>query len=557
MGERTWPNLLSALLRAEELVGAGHRLGHGRDHGGRAPPRCRSPASRWRCGPRVRRRPSWPAWSTRCWPTPRRCSCPRTIAPRRRRRGRHRRRPGPHGQHLHHGRDRRRRRPASGWSSTATGPPPRRAARPTCWSTSASRWTWVPTGVARTVDRGRHRVLLRGPLPPRHAARGGPAARAGRTHRFNFLGPLTNPARPRAAAVGCFDLRMAPVMAEVFARRGDSALVMRGEDGLDEFTTAAPDPRLGGPGRRGRRRPWWTPPTSACPAATPGDLRGGDVAFNAEVARRMFAGETGPVRDAVLLNAAAAFAAHGGFAGDFTDDDAGRHRAGRRGGRLGRGNGAAGPLGGSGASRRRQPSARAEAMSICDFANAVPTRRCASTATSGRAWQRRNDIRVIPPSGEEEPPVREREMHCAKCQGEMIFEVPPCEDGHDDCPELVCTGCGAPSSSPRSRCVSGCDPRAPGWRPSSAAPPDRATAHREERERPRPVPGRGLSHVVTGISGRPSGGCRSSTRRAGRTAPKITSDQAEGDQPPHPEHQAEAGDRGRPARGRTASSCPG
>ena len=54
---------------------------------------------------------------------------------------------------------------------------------------------------------------------------------------FNFLGPLTNPARPPAGAIGCADPVMAPVMAEVFADRGDSVLVMRGEDGLDEFTT--------------------------------------------------------------------------------------------------------------------------------------------------------------------------------------------------------------------------------------------------------------------------------------------------------------------------------
>jgi hypothetical protein len=39
--------------------------------------------------------------------------------------------------------------------------------------------------------------------------------------------------------------------------------------------------------------------------------------------------------------------------------------------------------------------------------------------------------------------VRERELRCAACEGEMVFEVPPCADGHDDCPELVCTGCGA------------------------------------------------------------------------------------------------------------------
>ncbi len=38
--------------------------------------------------------------------------------------------------------------------------------------------------------------------------------------------------------------------------------------------------------------------------------------------------------------------------------------------------------------------------------------------------------------------MREREMHCARCQAQMRFEIPPCEDGHDDCPELVCSGCG-------------------------------------------------------------------------------------------------------------------
>src|ERR687884_394118 len=55
---------------------------------------------------------------------------------------------------------------------------------------------------------------------------------------FNFLGPLTNPARPVAAAIGCADARMAPVMAEVLAARGTRALVFRGDDGLDELTTA-------------------------------------------------------------------------------------------------------------------------------------------------------------------------------------------------------------------------------------------------------------------------------------------------------------------------------
>jgi hypothetical protein len=58
-------------------------------------------------------------------------------------------------------------------------------------------------------------------------------------------------------------------------------------------------------------------------------------------------------------------------------------------------------------------------------------------------WQRPNLNRVIPPSDEEEPPVPERELRCVICDGEMLFEVPPCPDGHDECPELVCTRCGA------------------------------------------------------------------------------------------------------------------
>src|SRR4029077_1368472 len=55
---------------------------------------------------------------------------------------------------------------------------------------------------------------------------------------FNFLGPLTNPARPTAQAVGCSDARMLPLMAGVLARRGTRAKLFRGEDGLDELTTS-------------------------------------------------------------------------------------------------------------------------------------------------------------------------------------------------------------------------------------------------------------------------------------------------------------------------------
>jgi anthranilate phosphoribosyltransferase len=126
---------------------------------------------------------------------------------------------------------------------------------------------------------------------------------------FNILGPLANPTRPAAQAVGCADPRMAPVMAGVFAARGVDAWVFRGDDGLDELTTTTTssvwtvhDGEVG--------------TTTVDPAAlglapsTTDALRGGDATHNAEVVRRLLAGETGAVRDAVLLNAGAALAVY-------------------------------------------------------------------------------------------------------------------------------------------------------------------------------------------------------------------------------------------------------
>jgi len=135
---------------------------------------------------------------------------------------------------------------------------------------------------------------------------------------FNFLGPLTNPAQPRSAAVGCADARMARVLADVFARRGDSVLVIRGEDGLDEFTTTAPT-RLWVAAGGGVRETVVDAANLGIPRSKPGDLRGGDATFNGGVARRVLAGQTGPVQDAVVINAAAALAAH---AGPGHDDNA-------------------------------------------------------------------------------------------------------------------------------------------------------------------------------------------------------------------------------------------
>ncbi|MBQ1087852.1 anthranilate phosphoribosyltransferase [Streptomyces sp. B93] len=125
---------------------------------------------------------------------------------------------------------------------------------------------------------------------------------------FNFLGPLTNPAKVRAQAVGVASLRMAPIMAGVLAERGNSSLVFRGDDGLDELTTTSTS-RVWVV-RDGKVTEETFDPADVGIERVPVEaLRGADASYNAEVARRLLEGERGPVRDAVLLNSAAALAA--------------------------------------------------------------------------------------------------------------------------------------------------------------------------------------------------------------------------------------------------------
>jgi anthranilate phosphoribosyltransferase len=127
---------------------------------------------------------------------------------------------------------------------------------------------------------------------------------------FNFLGPLTNPARPQAQAIGCADARMAPIMAGVLAGRGTDALVFRGDDGLDELTTTTTSSVWVVDGASGVVQEQTLDPTQLGLATSrPEDLRGDDATYNADVFRRVLAGAKGPVRDAVLLNAGAGLAA--------------------------------------------------------------------------------------------------------------------------------------------------------------------------------------------------------------------------------------------------------
>jgi anthranilate phosphoribosyltransferase len=131
---------------------------------------------------------------------------------------------------------------------------------------------------------------------------------------FNVLGPLANPARPKAAAIGVANERMHLVMAQVLADRGVEGFVFRGDDGLDEITLATSTSVLTiGNGEISSDRidakdfGLANAPISA--------LVGGDAAENARITKAIFAGEKGAPRDAVLLNAAAAIAA---FDGDLS-----------------------------------------------------------------------------------------------------------------------------------------------------------------------------------------------------------------------------------------------
>lgn len=131
---------------------------------------------------------------------------------------------------------------------------------------------------------------------------------------FNVLGPITNPARPRASAVGVADLAMAPTVAGVFASRGTSALVFRGHDGLDELTVGAPSDVWEVRGGAVARHELDPSVLLGIPRFGADALRGGTAEENAQVARDLYAGSgIDAVREAVLLNAAAGILAFDGI----------------------------------------------------------------------------------------------------------------------------------------------------------------------------------------------------------------------------------------------------
>lgn len=169
--------------------------------------------------------------------------------------------------------------------------------------------------VARLASEVRITFCFAGAFHPSMRHAGATRRDLGIATAFNFLGPLTNPAQPQSSAIGVADARMAGLIAGVLAARGRSALVFRGEhDGLDEVAAT------------GATRFWevrdgdvreevveWA--AVGVPPVTVEQLRGGAAEQNADVVRALVAGEHGPVRDTVVLNAAAALVADGTLPG--------------------------------------------------------------------------------------------------------------------------------------------------------------------------------------------------------------------------------------------------
>ncbi|GGH40239.1 anthranilate phosphoribosyltransferase [Microbacterium album] len=166
-----------------------------------------------------------------------------------------------------------------------------------------------PEAVAGVLDRAGITFAWAAAFHPGFRHAGTVRAELGVPTVFNYLGPLVNPARAEANAVGVARLEAVPLITGVFRTRGATALVFRGEDGLDELTTT------------GYSRIWEIsrgdvhefdihPRDVGLPTAHLEDLLGGDPEHNAGVLRRTLEGETGAVRDIVLLNAAAGIVAY-------------------------------------------------------------------------------------------------------------------------------------------------------------------------------------------------------------------------------------------------------
>lgn len=137
---------------------------------------------------------------------------------------------------------------------------------------------------------------------------------------FNIIGPLANPAKPKAQIVGVPNAEIGDLIAQVLANRGTSALVILGDDGLDEFSIHAPNQIwVVSEGKVSKTKV--TPAEVGIPVHAKDVLDGGDAAFNADIVHRVFEMDTSEkiagIIDAVAINAACAMSAVEGVAGTY------------------------------------------------------------------------------------------------------------------------------------------------------------------------------------------------------------------------------------------------
>jgi anthranilate phosphoribosyltransferase len=130
---------------------------------------------------------------------------------------------------------------------------------------------------------------------------------------FNILGPLSNPAKPVAAAIGVARSELLPLISKVIATQGKEGFVFRGDDGLDEVSLSTTTTVLQVHGGEIVETNF-DPLDIGVPRSEIHELLGGDAQFNGKITKDIFAGKAGAPRDAVTLNAAFAIAA---FKADF------------------------------------------------------------------------------------------------------------------------------------------------------------------------------------------------------------------------------------------------
>src|SRR6478735_8392864 len=169
--------------------------------------------------------------------------------------------------------------------------------------------TLSPEAVAETLSQAGITFAFASAFHPGFRHAGPTRSELGVPTVFNFLGPLCNPARAEANAVGVAHLDRVPLITGVFRTRGATALVFRGDDGLDELTTTGHS-RIWEISRGDVHEHDLDPRDLGIPLTDISELIGGSPAHNADVVRRVLGGEEGPVRDIVLLNAAAGIVAY-------------------------------------------------------------------------------------------------------------------------------------------------------------------------------------------------------------------------------------------------------